>query len=295
MKLSVQLFASRRDGQSASDALDCLVEHAAEAEAQGYQTVWLAEHHDTDWNLVTDPLTVLGYLASATKRIRLGAGVVNLGLHHPVAIAERAALVQALSDNRLELGLGKGFAAADYRRFGLDPAQRDGRFRAAYSTLLSELRSDPRTAGIPVWLSTTGGASTLQLAAEQNHGLLLASTGTKLRRVVEQVDRWPRRPRLAVARALHVAGDSGHARAEAAPYVQWYIDQLARLQPDVSPPPLDEVLAAFCILGTAEDCRTSMIALAEEYGIDELIAVPGIGGMPFAHARAVLRALATAM
>jgi alkanesulfonate monooxygenase SsuD/methylene tetrahydromethanopterin reductase-like flavin-dependent oxidoreductase (luciferase family) len=107
-----------------------LVDKAVLAEQCGYDVVWLAEHHGTDWNLCTDPLTVLAHLAAATSRIRLGAAVVNLSLHHPVRIAEQAALVHALCGGRLELGIGHGFAPADYDRFGLDRGDSSNLFRS---------------------------------------------------------------------------------------------------------------------------------------------------------------------
>jgi alkanesulfonate monooxygenase SsuD/methylene tetrahydromethanopterin reductase-like flavin-dependent oxidoreductase (luciferase family) len=88
VSLGIQLFASRRQGATARDVLRDLVDRVVLAEQCGYDVVWLAEHHGTDWNLCTDPLTVLAHLAAATTRIRLGAAVVNLSLHHPVRIAE---------------------------------------------------------------------------------------------------------------------------------------------------------------------------------------------------------------
>jgi hypothetical protein len=118
--LGVQLFASHRAGGTAQDVLRDLVSTCSPAEQAGYDVVWLAERHGTEWNLCTDPLTVLADLAALTNRIRLGAAVVNISLHHPVRMADQAALVNVLSAGRLELGIGRGFAPRDYERFGLD-------------------------------------------------------------------------------------------------------------------------------------------------------------------------------
>jgi hypothetical protein len=67
------------------------------AEKAGYDMVWLAEHRGTDWNLCTDPLTVLAHLAAVTNRIRFGAAVFNLTLHHLVRIAEQAHSLRSCS------------------------------------------------------------------------------------------------------------------------------------------------------------------------------------------------------
>lgn len=187
MSIGVQLFASRRQGATAQDVLRDLVNKAVLAEQCGYDVVWLAEHHGTDWNLCTDPLTVLAHLAAATTRIRLGAAVVNLSLHHPVRIAEQAALVHALSGDRLELGVGRGFAPADYDRFDLDRRDSDRLFRTHHEKLIDLLSDNVETAQIPTWLATTGSTRTLDLAVENGHGLLVAAHGTKLAQIADYV------------------------------------------------------------------------------------------------------------
>lgn len=290
MNLSVQLFASRQAGETTRDAIDRVVQLAVHADVCGYRTVWLAEHHNSDWNHVTDPLAVLAHLAGRTSRIRLGTSVVNLGLHHPAAIAERAALVQDLSGGRLELGIGKGFATADYERFGLDPAAATERFHTAHDALLDALASDERTRNVPLWLSTSGSERTLHLATEHGHGLLLAATGDKLQRIAKRTN--TAQAPVAVARAVHVARDPRVATDEIRPYLRWYIDHLSALQPEVHPPSLEEVLGSFCVVGTAADCARQLRELLTEHSITEVMIVPGIGGMPSEWTCPVMDALA---
>lgn len=288
---SLQLFASRRNGWSSKQVLDDLVAKAVLAEEAGFDTVWLAEHHDTDWNLCTDPLTVLARLAGATSRIRLGAAVVNLGLHHPVRIAEQAALVDSLSGGRLELGLGKGFAAADYLKFGLDPADSDQRFQAGHDELIGLLRSNPETAGIPTWLASSGQPRAVAVAVEHGHGLLLAAAGDKLSTITSYVASRPDPPRLGLVRAIHTGPTAAAAEQELTPYLLWYMGEMAKLQPKASPPPPEEVLETFCVLGTAEDCLRRVGEIRGEHGITEFIGVPGIGGMDLDLAGRVIREL----
>jgi hypothetical protein len=63
------------------------------------------------------------------------------------------------------------------------------------------------------------------------------------------------------------------------PYLLWYMGEMAKLQPGSSPPPVDEVVETFCLLGTAKECAARIEALRTEHGIGEVITVPGIGGM----------------
>lgn len=292
MSLGIQLFASRRQGATARDVLHDLVDKAVLAEQCGYDVVWLAEHHDTDWNLCTDPLTVLAHLAAATTRIRLGAAVVNLSLHHPVRIAEQAALVDALSGGRLELGIGRGFAPADYDRFDLDRRDSDRLFRTHHEKLTSLLNSNVETAQIPTWLATTGNQQTLDLAVKHGHGLLVAAHGTKLAQITDYVHGRAPQLRMALARAVHVAASRQAAEREIRPYLSWYIEQLANLQPSAPSPALNDVLGTFCVVGTNQECHRQLHALRVACGLTDLVAVFGIGGMDPATANRALRSLA---
>lgn len=203
VRLGLQLFASRRDGESTVDALDRVISQVVEAEKYGFSTVWLAEHHATDWNVITDPLTVLAYVSAATSRIRLGTAVVNLGLHHPVAVAERAALVNALSGGRRDLGIGKGFARADYARFSHATDDVPATFAHHHDDLVAQLHRETVPCEIPIWLSTTGRASTLRLAREHRArpaARLSERQATYHRRIGPQLAR-PAPPRADQSRA----------------------------------------------------------------------------------------------
>jgi probable F420-dependent oxidoreductase len=70
------------------------------------------------------PLATLGFLAAATDEIRVGTLVLNNDFRHPALLAREAAMVDLLSDGRLELGVGAGHAAPEYHELGLhfDPA-----------------------------------------------------------------------------------------------------------------------------------------------------------------------------
>lgn len=294
MTFGIQLFASRRRNATTEDVLRDLVNKAVLAEQCGYDVIWLAEHHGTDWNLCTDPLTVLAHLAAVTSRIRLGAAVVNLSLHHPVRIAEQAALVNALSGGRLQLGIGRGFAPGDYERFGLNRCDSERRFRAHHEKLTELLNANAETVQIPTWLATTGSRRTLDLAIEYGHGLLVATHGHRLAEITGYMQAHARQPRVALTRAIHAAHNRQVAERELQPHLSWYVRQLARLQPGSQPPSLGDVLSTFCIVGTDQECRQEMQRLRAVYHITDLVCVLGIGGMNPTTTNRVLRGLTNA-
>src|SRR2546430_16470534 len=77
------------------------------AEAAGFDSIWLGEHHNNPI-LHPAPLIGLAAIASRTRRIHLGTGVLLLPLYHPVMVAEEGAMVDMISGGRLILGIGAG-------------------------------------------------------------------------------------------------------------------------------------------------------------------------------------------
>ncbi len=88
-------------------------------EELGFDGVWLREHHFTDYGFLPNTMVMLGYIASMTKRIRLGSAVVTLPLHNPVRAAEDAALVDVISNGRLNYGIGRGYQSIEFDTLGV--------------------------------------------------------------------------------------------------------------------------------------------------------------------------------
>jgi alkanesulfonate monooxygenase SsuD/methylene tetrahydromethanopterin reductase-like flavin-dependent oxidoreductase (luciferase family) len=113
-----------------------LLEQAVAAEALGFDSFWVAEHHFHEYGAIPSPPVFLAAAAQRTRRIRLGAAVVVLPFHDPLEVAEEYAMVDMLSGGRLNLGVGSGYLAHEFEGFGIPPAEKQARFDEALEVLL---------------------------------------------------------------------------------------------------------------------------------------------------------------
>jgi probable F420-dependent oxidoreductase len=100
----------------------------AETERLGFDGAWLPEHHLAEDGYLPSPLTALAAVAARTSRMRIGTGVALAPLYNPVRFATDAALVDILSNGRLDLGLAIGYRKRETAAFGVDFTKRGARF-----------------------------------------------------------------------------------------------------------------------------------------------------------------------
>ncbi|MEJ6511510.1 MAG: LLM class flavin-dependent oxidoreductase [Actinomycetota bacterium] len=94
-------------GDSVADGLNACVEVAKAAEANGYNRVWYAEHHNMEAIASSATAVLIAHVAANTESIRLGSGGVMLPNHSPLTIAEQFGTLAALHPGRIDLGLGR--------------------------------------------------------------------------------------------------------------------------------------------------------------------------------------------
>jgi luciferase family oxidoreductase group 1 len=107
LSLSVLDLASVYDGMSHAEALAETIETAKLADQLGYGRFWVAEHHGMPAVASSAPAVLIGAIANATKRIRVGSGGVMLPNHSSMVIAEQFGTLVALHGERIDLGLGR--------------------------------------------------------------------------------------------------------------------------------------------------------------------------------------------
>jgi luciferase family oxidoreductase group 1 len=105
--LSVLDLASVYEGMTHSEALAQTIETAQLADELGYRRFWVAEHHGMPAVASSAPAVLIGAIAAATKKIRVGSGGVMLPNHSSLVIAEQFGTLVALHGDRIDLGLGR--------------------------------------------------------------------------------------------------------------------------------------------------------------------------------------------
>ncbi len=105
--LSILDLAPIVEGGDAAVALRQSIALARHAESLGYQRFWVAEHHNMEGVASSATAVLIGQLAAATERIRVGAGGIMLPNHAPLTIAEQFGTLASLFPGRIDLGLGR--------------------------------------------------------------------------------------------------------------------------------------------------------------------------------------------
>lgn len=104
------------------------LELASAAEPLGFDSVWTAEHHWTEYAMSPGPLQFLAYMAGKTKRIQLGTHILVLPWHKPERLVGEIAELDNLSNGRFILGIGRGLGKHEFDGFGLDMTETRDRF-----------------------------------------------------------------------------------------------------------------------------------------------------------------------
>ncbi|MFC7241326.1 LLM class flavin-dependent oxidoreductase [Catellatospora aurea] len=125
-------------------AIRQVVDEAVIADDLGVDALAVGEHHRPEYSVST-PETVLAGIATRTKRIRLGSGVTVLSSDDPVRVFQRFATVDALSNGRAEVILGRGSFTESFPLFGYDLADYDVLFEEKLDLFVKLLDEQPVT------------------------------------------------------------------------------------------------------------------------------------------------------
>src|SRR3954470_2770195 len=124
LRLSVLDQSPVPEGATGPDALRNTLELARHADALGFHRYWVAEHHGGEMLAGPSPEALIGPIASATTRLRVGSGGVMLPHYSPFKVAETFSLLAGLFPGRIDLGIGRAAGTDPLTSFAL---QRDRR------------------------------------------------------------------------------------------------------------------------------------------------------------------------
>jgi len=135
-RLSVLDQSPIAEGSTAAQALANTIDLARAADRLGYHRYWLAEHHASPALAGAAPEALIGPVALATSRIRVGSGGIMLPHYSPFKVAETFAMLSALAPGRIDLGLGRAPGTDGRTAFAL---QRDRSRRMAVDDFIQNL------------------------------------------------------------------------------------------------------------------------------------------------------------
>ena len=198
------------------------------ADALGFDYYWFSEHHRyVHYGHLPWPMLFALHLASQTKQIQLGTAIICLNLHHPLAIAEQAAVADLLMQGRLAPGFGSGSSPTESVLFGkalVSEQERHAHFAEALTQIL-ESWNDPET--LPQAHPTLPARSwqaVNSIGSAQNAGRLGMNMMYSHLRTPEQYKQYRQAyrdsggtGRIAANRPVYVGSDDATAMAELEP------------------------------------------------------------------------------
>jgi probable LLM family oxidoreductase len=149
IELGLDTFGDITDGPDgkplhAAQVIRNLVEEAVFADEVGVDFIGVGEHHRADF-AVSSPEMVLAAIASRTRRIRLGSAVTVLSSDDPIRVFQRFSTLDAISNGRAEVILGRGSFLESFPLFGLDLHQYEELFNEKLDLYAAVLTQQPVT------------------------------------------------------------------------------------------------------------------------------------------------------
>ncbi|KAB8196493.1 LLM class flavin-dependent oxidoreductase [Nonomuraea phyllanthi] len=304
MRIGVFVLAAQFPGQEPGRVLADAAELIVAAEEAGFDDAWIAEHHFMSYGVCPSATTLAAVAIGRTTRIGLGTAVSVLSTHHPVALAEQAAMLHHLSGGRFTLGVGRGGPWVDLEVFGTGLARYERGFGESLDLLLGALTGGPVAADgeffrfgevrvvppaplRPVVACTS--ESSVGLAAERGLPMLLGmhiGDADKAALVADYAARGGSAREHVAAGVAHVADSTEQAVREIKeslprwlePGLAGYVPVDGRPRPSRDVPKYVDLLTRIHPVGSAEHCAATLLRTAESTGIERFVLlVEGMG------------------
>ena len=270
MKIGTYYFIQAAPGHTASEIIREEVDQMVLSEELGFDSIWLTEHHYSDYGLSSAPSVLVATVAARTERIKFGLAVYVLPFHHPLRLAEETATLDILTGGRLTVGLGRGNRPIEFIGHGVPQDESRERFEEAVQVLLCAWSDEPVTfhgrhwkiENIPVYPKpatrphppiafAVGSPQSIGWVGENAYPIMTSGLFTPLPAILKQREAYVAALRSAehsedtisdllskwvVTKHVFVAPTDAEARAIAEEPERWYLDSFARsIRPDGLP------------------------------------------------------------
>jgi alkanesulfonate monooxygenase SsuD/methylene tetrahydromethanopterin reductase-like flavin-dependent oxidoreductase (luciferase family) len=239
--LIVDFRGSPQETRSPARLYADTVEHLTHAEQLGFGHALIGEHHFTDDHFVPSPLVAATAIAARTTTMRVATNVALLPLYHPVRLAEDVAVLDVLSNGRVDLGVGVGYSAAEFAGYGVARENVGSTANETLSTVRRLLSGDtvngaritPRPVQDPhppIWVGGTSRVA-VRRAALYGDAYTGPADPTVWRMYLEELAKTGKQPRLNLTGSpwLFVSDDPERTLAQVGPGLLHWFTEAARM------------------------------------------------------------------
>lgn len=308
------------DWSTQAEKYQLVVDHAIRAEAAGFTSIMLGEHHYCGY-ILPSPQVVLGAIAARSTTLRLNTGVTLLPTLDPVRVAEDFATLDVLSGGRAEVTVGRGILPSAYAAMDkpIDASReifaeyadllvrllRDDKvtWRGTWRSPLDDVSIEPRSVQrphLPMWIGGGSSAASVDLAAEVGTRLMLPGVFAPAHVFAPFAERYRQRFMAAghPAEAIrvgnvfhaHIAPTSQEARRRWEPYYRNYLgfvdavwDGQALFDGQVRPRQsfdYDRLLATTAVCGSPAEVTERLLEARDLLGLDLIALSMDLGALP---------------
>ena len=219
---------------SLADVYAQTIEQVALLDRLGLDLVWFSEHHFVEDGYLPNFVPVAGAVAAVTTSVRISTDIALLPFAHPIRLAEDMAILDQLSNGRMELGIGLGYAPHEFRAFGIPRSRRvslteecvdilklswrdggDAPFSYAGKryqfTDVNVMPKPVQPGGPPLWMASTSPASVARAVRFDTHLLPQGPRSIVLDKWRDQTSAAGRNPddyRIGIIRSVLVTDDA---------------------------------------------------------------------------------------
>ncbi len=285
-----------RSEMTMSDVYAATIEQAVLADQSGLAYVWFTEHHFCDDGYLPAFQPLAGAIAARTTNLRISTDIALLPLYHPIRLAEELAVLDLISNGRMEFGIGMGYVPREFEAFGVPLKNRVSMTEEAIQILrlawadgpfsfhgkryqLDDVDVHPKPVqpgGPPLWIAAMSQAGAKRAARFGTNLLPQGQRSDVLdpwRQSVADAGRSPEQHRVGLIRSIYVTDDKERdwpILRQAERHRMSVYDTFMADTPDNYGWRGGDTIPQTVVIGTPDECVAELQRFIDEYGITDI-------------------------